>query len=99
MATVRDSRLIMNKKTGRGLTGYTLKAMVPAGSSSTALHSGTLIGTYTDSGDGTYYLDVTSTVSATLAIVTPNGTTIVRNNVKDIILIGGDQSELPPPST
>ena len=96
---VRDSRLILYGKSGKGVTGATLKAMTPAGSSTTNLYTTPLIKTYTEVGNGVYYADSSETVKATLVIITPNNTTIVRDNVKGIILFGGDQSELPPSAT
>ena len=96
---VRNTKTLMNKITGRPISTATIYAYTPAGSSTSALYGAVLIGTYSNNGDGTYYLDSDETVVATLVIVTAAGTTIVRDNVKSVIIIGSDQVELTPPTT
>jgi hypothetical protein len=90
---MRDSRVIINKQSGEGQSGYTLSLYTY--SSNSPYYTTPKIGDYTDNGDGTYYLDITTTVKGTL-VLTTNDDTLVPTNFIGHLFQGDNQLTLEP---
>lgn len=86
-----DKRTVVDSSNGDPISGCTLKAYRHTG-----IGAGELIGTYTDDGDGNYYLDVKSTVQVDIGIVNPNISTteMFPTSLKGVVLIGDDILDL-----
>lgn len=95
-----DERIVLNKRTGLPQTGYTLEAHTWVdGNSMADYDSTTKIGEYSDDGDGTYELDIETTVRAVLILKNASGTAIKikpSNTNKYLELGGENRPELPP---
>ena len=84
---MRDSRIIIDKNIGTPKDGYTLKIYAYS-TGNTSGYSGSALYTYTDHGDGSYSVDVTTSVVGTVVITTPNGTVLVPANLKGKLFVG-----------
>jgi len=91
---MRDTRYVLNSN-GKPKADYMVKAYEHQ-STSPYYDSSALIGPYIDNGDGTYYLDVTTTIKATIVITTPGGTVTVPTNLIGIVLEGDNRPDLEP---
>jgi len=94
-ATLLNQRLEI--RTGK--TIYAYKYFSPTNASTTAGYSSTESSpaTYTEVGNGVYYLNVTSTFKATIAIVKADSTLQVTH--LGVILTGDNEPTLAPPAT
>lgn len=91
---MRDTRYILDPN-GKPKANYTVKAYEYQ-STSPYYDASSLIGTYEDNSDGTYYLDVATTIKATIVITTPKGVTRVPTNLIGIVLEGDNRPDLEP---
>ena len=91
---MRNTKTILNTNTGEGQSGYTMK--LHAYSSVSPYYTGAALYTYTDNSDGTYYVDVTTTIKGTIVITTPAATTIVPANWIGSLFQGDNQPTIQP---
>ena len=78
--------------------GYT--ARVYAHSTASPFYTGFALHTFTDHGDGTYSVDIPTSLKATIVITSANSTAIVvPSNKIGILLIGDDYAGLAPGGT
>jgi len=90
---MRNSRTIIDKK-GDPVAGYTMK--IHTYSSASPYYTAVVLYTYTDQGDGTYYVDITNTVRGTIVITTPSGTSKVPIQFRGALFQGDNQLTLEP---
>jgi hypothetical protein len=92
---MRTTISVLNKNTGRPISGYAVAIF--AWSSGTSGYSGTALYTLTDNGDGTYYIDISTTIKGTVVITTPSSTSvIVPTNWIGAIFQGDNQPTIMP---
>lgn len=91
---MRHSITILDKS-GVPKTGYTIK--IYAHSTGTSGYSGSALYTYTDNEDGTYYVDISTTIKGTIVITTPSTTAIVvPDNYIGMLFEGDNQPTIMP---
>ena len=90
---MRNQRTILND-VGAPQTGYTMK--IYTYSAASPYYTSPILYTYTDAGDGTYYVDITNTIKGTIVITTPSGTTKVPANFIGALFQGDNQLTLEP---
>jgi len=95
-----DRRTILKQSTGGGVTGYTLEAHTwTDGNAMADYDAGTLLGTYTDNGDGTYYYDVSITVKGVIILKNSSGTQLQKiptGTNKYMVLEGDNRPDIEP---
>ena len=100
---MNDDRMLVNYQSGVAVTGYTLEAHTWGTGYVLADYAAntysTLIGTYADNADGTYSLDVVTTVKAVIIAKTSAGTAFYKKPVptnKFLKLEGDNQPSISP---
>lgn len=94
---MRDTRTVLSSMTGNPLSGYTVKLY--AYSTGTSGYSGSVLYTYTDATDGTYYADISTTMKGTITVTTSAGNVLVPTNLIGKIFQGDNQSSIEPGGT
>jgi len=91
---MKDTRTILDKNTGQGKSGYTMKLYAYSGTS--PYYTGAALYTYTDNSDGTYHAEITTTVKGTIVITSAASTTIIPSNLIGTIFWGDNIPTLEP---
>ena len=91
---MRDTKTILNKNTGEGQSGYTMKLYAYSGT--TPYYTGSALYTYTDSSDGTYYADITTTIKGTIVITSSSTVVTVPSNWIGAKFEGDNQPTIQP---
>jgi len=92
---MRHTVSIMGKNDGQPKTGYTVRMY--AYSTGSSGYSGSVLYTYTDNSDGTYYADITTAIKGTIVVVTPaNSSVLVPNNYTGVFFPGDNQPNIQP---
>ena len=87
-----NTRKIINKKNGAGVTGLTL--YIYEYSSVSPYYTGSPLYTYSDAGAGAYIVDITNTIQGTLVI--DRGTTkVIPDNFIGKVFEGDDSPLVP----
>ena len=94
---MRKTITLLNKRTGKTVTGYTVKiySFSHVSVTNATVTSYTAKYTMTDNNDGTYYSDITSTMKGSVVITTAAASTIIPKNLLGILLHGDDVVEVP----
>ncbi len=92
---MRHEITILTGSARKPTAGYTPR--IYAYSTGSPFYTGSALYTFTDHEDGTYSVDVTSTLKATIVITAANSTAIVvPANKIGILIIGDDYAGLAP---
>jgi len=93
---MRDTKYFFDSN-GVPLTGYVVNAYEwQSGSPYYDVASPVDAGTYTELGNGIYYLDVTVTKKATIVYTPPVGGDVVPTNMIGIVLEGDNRPDISP---
>ena len=91
---MRYQRTLLDKNTGEGKAGYTIA--IHAYSAVSPYYTGAVLYTMTDGANGTYYIDITTTIKGTIVITTPSSGTIVPANFIGALIEGDNQPTIRP---
>lgn len=95
---MKNGVTVISPQTGRPVSGYTVK--IYAYSTGSPYYTGAALYTMTDGGDGTYYVDVTTTIKGTI-VVTSSGSTVITVPAMHIgrIFEGENRPDIEPGGT
>ena len=95
---MRHTVSILGKNDGRPKSGYTVTMY--AHSIGSSGYSGSVLYTYTDNSDGTYYADISTAIKGTVVVVTPaNASVLVPANFIGVFFPGDNQPNIAPPAS